>query len=170
MQHPYSRLKILILAFSCLLTACNDDDEALVDEDLTGKVLIYDLMSGSDYNVDGTISFEEKQDGSLRATIKIGATGEPVLHPAHLHYGSYAKDAEMAGMLAPVNGETGEGITEIVKLADGSILGFDALKDFDGHVKIHGDDGRNKDIILAYGNIGKNINFSTNATALAVCE
>ena len=170
MQQPYSRFFLFFLTFTCILSACNDDDEALVDEDLTGKVLIYDLVSGSDYNVDGTITFEEKQDGSLKATIKIGATGEPLLHPAHLHYGSYAKDAEMAGMLGPVNGETGEGITEIVKLADGSTLGFDALKDFDGHVKIHGDDGPNKDVILAYGNIGKNINFSTNATAFAVCE
>lgn len=170
MQHPYSRFFLFILAFSSILTACNDDDEALLDKDLTGKALIFDLVSGSDYNVDGTIAFEEKQDGSLRATIKIGATGERQLHPAHLHYGSYAKDAEMAGMLNPVSGETGESVTEPVKLADGSLLGFDALKDFDGHVKVHGDDGPNKDLILAYGNIGKNVNFSTNKMAFAVCK
>ena len=142
----------------------------MADKDTTGRILIYDLASGSDYDVDGTITFEEKKDGSLRATIKIGATGESILHPAHLHYGSYTKDAEMAAMFHPVNGQTGESVTEMDELADGTVFDFDTLNDFDGHVKIHGDDGPNKDLILAYGNIGKNITYSINTAAFAFCE
>lgn len=154
MNYPIIQTFGLILFISCFV-ACNDDDSAL-ENDLTGRVLVYDLLSGSDYNVDGTISFEEKKEGGLRATISIGATGESILHPAHIHYGAYAKDAEMATMLKPVDGQTGKSITDIDMLADGTRFDFEILKEFDGHVKIHGDDGPNKDLILAYGNIGKN--------------
>lgn len=151
-------LQILaLLLFIGSIVACNDDDRAL-ETDLTGRKLVYNLVSGSDYNVDGSISFEEKKDGGLRASISIGATGESAFHPAHIHYGPYAKDAEMATMLNPVDGETGKSTTDIDMLADGSRFDFEALKEFDGHVKIHGDDGPNKDLILAYGNIGKNMN------------
>lgn len=167
-------MKSLNLLYFLLLllgtVACSSDDEPNMDDEFTGRVLIYDLVSGSDYDVDGTISFEEKKDGSLRASIKIGATGESILHPAHLHYGSFTKDAEMAAMFNPVNGETGESVTEIAELADGTLFSFDILKEFDGHVKIHGDDGPNKDVILAYGNIGKNETFSTNTVAIALCK
>src|SRR5690606_2199128 len=116
---------LVLLFVAAIFAGCNNDDDALIDSELTGRALVYDLVSGSDYNVDGTISFEEKKDGSLRVTIKIGATGETEMHPAHLHYGSFAPDAEMATMFTPVNGETGESITEFSALADGTAFNYE---------------------------------------------
>lgn len=147
---------MLYLAIPVLGLSCSSDDNEIIENDLTGRALVYDLVSASDENVSGFISFEERIDSSLTVTVEIDVTGEPNLHPVHIHYGNYSDDAEMAAMLNPVDGGTGKSQSEIDRLSNGSVFNFDVLKDFDGHVKVHGDDGPNKDLILAYGLIGRN--------------
>jgi hypothetical protein len=144
------------LIITVLSLSCSGDDDVIVEDDLTGRAVVYNLISASEDNVSGFISFEERTDSGLVVTIEIDVTGESNLHPVHIHYGNYSEDAEMAAMLSPVDGGTGKSHSEIDRLSDGSVFNFDVLKDFDGHVKIHGDDGPNKDLILAYGIIGRN--------------
>lgn len=144
----------LILVFAI---GCKNDDENEQTKDFTGRSIEYPLLQGSEYKTSGTITFLERRDKSLQAIIKIGPSGmEGYHHPAHLHYGAFEMEAPMAAMLYPVDGMTGEGITEKVILEDDTILTFEELLIFDGHIKVHGDDGPNKDLILAYANIGKN--------------
>lgn len=144
----------LFLFLVVFASSCKDDERS--EDEYTGRVLVYPLLPGSDYNTSGTVTFREMQDSSIQVAIVILPTGADVLHPAHLHYGPYQKDAEMAAMLSPVDGKTGKSTTNIKRLADGTLFTFPVLKNFDGHVKVHGDDGANKDVILAYGNIGAN--------------
>lgn len=153
MKALYLILIVLSIAF---VSACDKDDDHGDSGDLTGRSLEYPLLAGSEYNTSGTITFQEKKDKTLRAVIKIGPSGMKVYHPVHLHYGEFEMDAPMASMLHPVDGMTGEGITEQVILEDDTPLTFEELQQFDGHVKVHGDDEANKDLILAYGNIGAN--------------
>lgn len=147
---------ILSLMITTFVFGCKNDDEHDQGNDFTGRSLEYRLLSGSEYNTSGKITFQERKDKSLRAVITIGPSGMEGYHPAHLHYGEFEMDADMAAMLHPVDGMTGEGITERVILENDTILTFEDLQTFDGHVKVHGDDGANKGLILAYGNIGKN--------------
>lgn len=170
-------MKILYRALSMLSIAvafgCANDDDSKQDNVLTGRSIEYPLTAGSEYSTSGTITFQEKKDRSLRAVIKIGPSGMEVYHPAHLHYGVFEMDALMAAMLHPVDGKTGEGITERVILEDDTVLTFEALQTFDGHIKVHGDDGPNRDLILAYGNIGKNkdkIATPPLAYAISICR
>lgn len=143
----------LILVFAI---GCKNDDENEQAKGFTGRSIEYSLHKGSEYETSGTITFLEREDKSLQAIIKIGPSGMEGYHPAHLHYGVFEMEAPMAAMLYPVDGMTGEGITERVILEDDTILTFEELLIFDGHIKVHGDDGPNKDLILAYANIGKN--------------
>lgn len=140
-----------------VFAGCKNDDENEQPNDFTGRSIEYPLLPGSEYKTSGTITFHERMDKSLQAVIEIGASGmEGYHHPAHLHYGVFEMEAPMAAMLHPVNGMTGKGITEKVVLKDDTILTFEELLTFDGHIKVHGDDGPNKDLILAYANIGIN--------------
>ena len=149
-----NQLFFLILVLSIVFGSCNNDDDQGELNGLTGRELTYQLTSGEDYIINGKITFQEKTDHSLKATITMTPTQEAVFHPAHIHVGPYATDAAMAVMLMPVIGETGKSTTESVIFVDGSIFTFEALQNFEGHVKIHGDDGPNKDLILAFTHIG----------------
>lgn len=150
-----NQLFFLIPILTVMFFGCNNDDDEGALHELTGRKIAYQLTSGQDYNIDGTIIFLEKADSSLRVVIDMTPTQEAVFHPAHIHFGPYAPDAAMAAMLMPVNGESGKSTTEVVTLVDGSIFTFEALQDFEGHIKIHGDDGPNKDLILAFTHIGR---------------
>lgn len=148
------RSYLLLFFAACWIQGCSSDDNG--NNELTGRALVYPLASGSDYNTSGTVTFQEKKDGNLRVVVEIGPTGLEVHHPVHLHYGAYEKDAPMAALLQPAYGMTGKSTTDNIVLADYTLLTYDDLKNFDGHVKVHGDDDANKDLILACGNIGTN--------------
>lgn len=164
MRALYWILSLVMLTFSF---GCENDDEP--DNDFTGRSIEYPLLAGAEYNTSGKITFQERKDKSLRAVIKIEPSGmDGYHHPAHLHYGVFDMDAPMAAMLYPIDGMTGKGITESVILEDDTILTFEALQTFDGHIKVHGDDGPNKDLILAYGNIGKNKDISVTPLTYAI--
>lgn len=160
-----------LLFFVALAMGCSSDDNENNGDSLTGRALVYPLASGSEYNTSGTVTFEEKKDGGVRATVEMRLTNLKVYHPVHLHYEPFQQDAPMAALLQPVYGMTGKSITDNIILADYTPLTFDLLKDFDGHVKVHGDDDANKDLILAYGNIGANKDLPTEyAGGIILCK
>lgn len=144
--------RILVILLIGLL-ACTDTEES---ELYTTNKIIYTLQEGSQFPISGTITFRERISGELEATIALTGTEGDINHPAHLHYGSFdTPDAEVAVLLSPVYGETGESTTIFNKLNDETPFGFNDLKSFDGHIKVHQDGGQNKNVILAYGNIGR---------------
>ena len=61
----------------------------------------------------------------------------------------------MAVTLEPVDGSTGQSVTEFSTLADSTPLNFDELLIFDGHIIIHPDAG-NTISTLTSANIGQN--------------
>lgn len=135
------------------------DDEGDVPAEFTGRSIRYDLLSGSDFNYHGEALFEEKGDGSTRITLKLEGveSSGAVYFPVHLHHGPYEQEAEMAAMLQPVDARTGESVTHIQFLMDDSAITYEELLDFDGHIKVHlGESGEDKEVILAFGNIGRN--------------
>ena len=145
------------LAFATVLfvmLSCSDNE---LPEDLTGEELSFTLFSGSEFGYEGDLLMQEKRDGTTRITIELsGPTGEASF-PVHLHFGSFSTpDAEVAALLTPVNAQSGISITDLGFLSDESAIGYDDLLTFDGHIKIHLDDGANQDVILAFGNIGSN--------------
>jgi len=124
---------------------------------LTGKSVSYSLFTGDEeWGFQGEVTFSERVDGLAVITFDLSGPRDVSQFPAHLHYGSYSVEADIASMLTPIDGGTGRSETLITQLANGQKIAYSELLEFNGHIKIHLGDGDNKNVILAYGNIGSN--------------
>ena len=152
---------LLFLAFS--IVACDDNEEPLV---YTNNQQEFDLVQSSALPVGGTVTILERRDGQVEIRINVTGTEGDIQHPAHLHY------AEVALLLTPVLGSTGESITITDQLNNEQLITYEDLLTFDGHIKVHQDNGPNKNVILASGNIGSAFTKSGNTgrQKIAVCK
>ncbi len=166
------RLLILNIFVLIAMTGCTESEPSRY----TGNRVEYALFQSSDFSYSGTLEVLELSSGELEFNIRLsGARGnESVSFPAHLHFGDYQqKDAQIAAMLQPVNSATLSSKTIVNQLSDGTVLNFERLKIFAGHVKIHlAAEGPEYSIILVSGNVGIN---SSNAdtfdpTKISVCS
>jgi len=158
----------LVSAFVWFGCDSPDDPQAT---DLTGRQVSYNLVPGnSQFSVSGTIDFKERTDKSILIEVEVNSTGSGGEHPVHLHFGTLGTaDADIAALLAPVNAATGRSTTSLTLLSDQTTpITYQDLLNFDGSIKIHMDDGINKDVVLAATNIG--INASMDIGDIAVCS
>jgi len=146
---------ILFGFITLALAGCQENDSA--KEDLTGNAATYALMPGSEYAIQGTVTFQEKVDGSALVTLQLTGTEGKLQHPVHLHLGAIGEqDAPLVAQLNPVEGSTGKSETLLTQLADESKITYNEIISLDACVKVHlGASGPDKDIILAGGNIGR---------------
>lgn len=146
---------ILVVILGVFLISCADNSSTI--SDLTGQEVNYTLFSGSDFGFEGTVTIKEKVDGTAQFVIDLDGPTDESAFPAHLHFSSFdTPDAELASVLTPVNATSGISITDLRFLSDDSEVTYEQLLSFDGHIKIHLDDGANQNVILAFGNIGSN--------------
>ncbi|WP_339816177.1 hypothetical protein [uncultured Imperialibacter sp.] len=159
---------ILVLVIGLLaMVACKDEE--IDPAALTGKSVTYSLFTGAqDWGYQGDATLAERNDGNTLLTIELTGPSGTTQFPAHLHYGAYSLEADMAAMLTPVDAATGKSETLLTQLANGDEISYDELINFDGHIKVHLGDGDNKSVILAYGNIGSNP-ATANAANVANC-
>ena len=165
MKSLYLNIRALIV-MALLLGACGGTDD--VDSEYTENERAYSMESASDYNVQGVATFREKRNGDLQLTLQLENTVAGGTHPAHMHYGTTdVPNSRMALMLTPVDGATGTSITTFSHLIDGSSFSFEDLLNFDGSLKVHLDDGANKDVVMCGANIGQN--QASTISNMAVC-
>jgi hypothetical protein len=152
----YMQMKKLIFGgIACMfLGACQESETA--KSDFTGNETTYALLPGSQYAIDGTVTFKEKLDGNALVVLQLSGTEGNVQLPVHLHLGDIASPgADVAALLNPVAGETGKSETTLLQLADESSITYKQLIGLDACIKVHlAAAGPDKDIILAGGNIG----------------
>lgn len=142
-----------ILLLSVLL-GCQEQEAV---SEFTGNALTYELVAGSEYNVNGTISFKERVDGFTTVKIQLTGTDGDAKHPVHVHLGTIATpDAEVAALLSPVDAATGASETVLDRLADDTPVKYSDISKLKACIKIHlADIGAGRDVILAGGNIGE---------------
>ncbi len=158
----------LLLFASLLLFSCDNDDPTVY----TGNQFVYGLGQASDLPISGTVTIVDRTDGQVELRIELKGTESGISHPAHLHFGNMSTpDAVIAKMLTPVNGATGTSVSIFNNLSDESTINYASLIQFDGHIKVHLDDGAEQDIILAAGNIGAAAKTATGGRqTIAVCK
>jgi hypothetical protein len=164
--------KLGVLALFGVLVACQENEQAI--SDLTGNEVTYSLQPGSDYPVSGTVTFQERKDGTTRIIVALEGTEGNTAHPVHLHLGDLSTpDAEIAALLNPVIGNTGKSETLLGTLADETPVTYTALINLNACIKIHlSDSGPDRDIILAGGNIGSAFTSASgrNRVEFGVCK
>ncbi len=161
--------KLFFLLSAVLLSVFSCDDDTTDSTALTGVSVMYPLFSGSEeWGYEGDVTFSERKDGFSVIDINLTGPEGTSKFPAHLHFGSYSAEADMAAMLTPVDASTGKSKTLMSELASGAEITYEELVHFNGHIKIHLGDGDYKNVILAYGNIGSNPPTVTQAN-LANC-
>ena len=165
--------KLIIGCIAVLfMVACQETETK--KSDFTGNETTYALKPGSPYNIDGTVTFKEKTDGTALITLKLNGTDGNTQHPVHLHLGNISTDgAAVAALLNPVEGSTGESETNLKQLADESLITYKELLQLDACIKVHlSITGPDQKVILAGGNIGKAASDDTSGGRLGfgVCS
>lgn len=157
-----------------LLWSCQDSNNQDQESDFTGNEVVYPLQPDSEYNVNGTVTFKEKKDGSTLIRVALSGTEGSIQHPVHIHLGEIsAPGADVYANLTPVLGKTGISETVLTRVSDESTITYKQLVALNACMKIHlAADGPSRDIILAAGNIGSNAakESSTGRLGIGVCK
>ena len=125
--------------------------------ELTGNATKYPLASVSDPAINGSITFEKRENGEALATISLKGTKADVQYPAHIHVGNVATPGAIILDFTPVNGTTGISKTNVSKLnGKQEFFGYDKVLTVDGYVNVHNPVPANLSVLVAQGNIGKN--------------
>lgn len=165
-------MKKLLLVLIAALSFWSCDQQE--DEKYTGEQLEFQLFQSSDYDFRGNLLVRELTGGSLELTLKMDGPKSSIdyTYPAHLHFGSYDQaDTPIAFLLNPVSARTLESVTVLGALSDGSKLNFEAMRLFDGHIKVHlANEGPDYGVILAAGNVGANPTANFDREKMAICE
>jgi hypothetical protein len=145
---------IWVLGSMLVFSACRENEA--IQSEFTGNETVYNLFAGSQYNIDGTVTFKEKKDGKAVAVVTLSGTEGNIEHPVHIHKGDItAADADVYVLLNPVHGKTGKSETTISQSADEFALVYKDLINLEACIKVHlAASGPDRDIILAGGNIG----------------
>ena len=147
--------KVILGVFAgALFGACQENEKMSVE--ITGNEMVYPLQKASDYNISGTVNVKEKCDGSSIVVVSLTGTEGDIEHPVHLHLGNInVSGSDVAALLNPVIGSTGQSETLLKQLADETPITYKQLIDLNASIKVHlAASGPDRDIILAAGNIG----------------
>ncbi|MCE2994309.1 MAG: hypothetical protein ACK5RG_07815 [Cyclobacteriaceae bacterium] len=161
---------VWMLALLSGLTACQKSE---LVSDFTGNQAVYSLAAGSAYNVNGTVTFKERKNGTTTVLIELTGTEGDAKFPVHLHLGDISTpDAEIALLLSPLTAASGKSETVIKTLANETQVTYKELLAMAACVKVHlAESGPSYSVILAAGNIGTNgTTIANGRTGIAVCQ
>jgi len=152
-------------------TACQENESTSIET--TGNEMVYPLQQTSDYAISGTVSIREKCDGSSIIVVSLSGTEGNIEHPVHLHLGTISETgADVAALLNPVLGTTGQSETLLKQLSDETKITYRQLIDLSACIKVHlAPSGPDRDIVLAGGNIGAaNSDIAGGRTGVGICK
>ncbi|MFP4291701.1 MAG: CHRD domain-containing protein [Cyclobacteriaceae bacterium] len=122
---------------------------------LTGNSTSYDLDERDVEGISGSILFEERRNGSTKATITLEGTPEGGSHPAHIHMNTAVESGPIVVSFAEVDGTTGLSISDVEAFDDGTDLTYEEIIEYDGYVNVHLSPDE-LSTIVAQGDIGQN--------------
>ena len=125
--------------------------------ELTGESITYDLNERDVEGINGEIKFEERMNGSVKATIMLEGTPESGIHPAHIHENSINEGGPIVVTFNPVDGTTGMSVSTVDQFDDGSPFTFLTAQNYNGYINVHLSP-EDLDVIVSQGNIGINNN------------
>jgi len=105
--------------------------------ELNGNEITYTLAERAVDGISGEITFAERNNKEVLATIMLEGTPEGGSHPAHIHQNSYVESGAIALTFNPVNGTTGMSKTNLTLFDNGDSAKYETIVDYDGYVNVH---------------------------------
>lgn len=121
-----------ILIIAGLLWSCNKDGDGGGVAALTGDATTYEFWQSEGYS--GTVTFAKRTDNSTEITLDLNGPNTTGPFPAFLIEGSVATPKSPLLILTEI--ENGESVTNVSTLTDGTVITYDELINFDGHVSV----------------------------------
>ena len=144
---------LLLTSMSLIISGCSKDDSS---EKSSTSVKLYTLSSVSNSNISGKVTFTKNEDGSTTILLQINGSSTDI-HPAFIYFNNAETGGEVAITLTPIDCDCESSSTIVTTLDDGTIISYEELLKFDGHIKIHQNEDH-LEIIITQGNIGANAN------------
>lgn len=158
-----------VLFIGLVLVSCESDDVgAPAGPQLTGNSETYTLFSQSDPNISGTVEFAERDDNVTVVTISLTGTQAGADHPAHIHANTAAETGAILVDLTNIDGASGQSVTEVDSLNDGTAISYGELIDLNGYINVHLSSGELATLV-AQGDIGQNA-LTANAVTYTLSE
>ncbi|MHB0756923.1 hypothetical protein, partial [Polaribacter sp. M15] len=123
--------------------------------DLTENTITYDLGEKAVPGISGDVTFTERVNGEILATIALANTPAGGSHPAHIHANTAAEGGGILLSFNPVDGDSGMSVSNLSALDDGTAFTFADISTWDAYVNVHLSMD-NLATIVAQGDIGKN--------------
>jgi hypothetical protein len=123
--------------------------------DLTGVSKVYALGSVAVPAIAGTATFFKRENGEALAIVKLNNTPAGGVHPGHIHLNTAAQTGGIAFSFKPLNGDTGLSTTNVSKLDNGTVFGYDQVLAFNGYINFHLS-ATALATLVAQGDIGQN--------------
>ncbi|WP_197026360.1 CHRD domain-containing protein [Polaribacter sp. Hel_I_88] len=117
--------------------------------------ITYDLGEKAVDGISGDITFSERNNGEILATILLNGTPDGGMHPAHIHANTAAEGGDILLSFSPVNGDSGVSMTNITTFDDGTTFSFSAIENLDAYVNVHLS-ATQLGTIVSQGDIGQN--------------
>lgn len=141
---------ILSIGIPVLFADCSKDDSE--PQKLGSKE--FSLHSVDKPEVQGKVTFYERKDGSTDVVLQLNGSSTDI-HPGFIYNGKESAGGSVAITLDPIECDCQSSTTTVTKLDNGTAITYDALKAFNGHVKIH-QSASELQTVIARGNIGIN--------------
>lgn len=145
---------LLISILGLFFINCSSDDENTPPIP-TGKTKEYTLSKTQFSDITGSINFIENTNRSTTVSIKLNNIVKGINVIARLRRNTANIGGGIAIDLNDIDNQTGESITTIYKLDNGTSISFEQLEDFEGYLAIEGN-GDNEGILFAFKDLGPN--------------
>ena len=144
-------INILLLCVVIVFSACNQEE--VVEKN-------YWLYQTGFQPSIGNATITDLGQGEIKISIQLNPF-IPGQYPAHLHFGDINETGELAVRLADLDGETGQSVTILKNevMSNGEVLTYEKFLDLNASIRVHSSDPLNKNLVMAYGNVGNNDNF-----------
>ncbi len=117
--------------------------------------ITYDLGEKAVAGISGDVTFSERVNGEVLATIELSGTPAGGEHPAHIHENTAAEGGGILVSFNPVIGDTGVSVTNLTTYDDGSAFSYSDVSNLDAYVNVHLS-ATELGTIVAQGDIGEN--------------
>ncbi|WP_396632344.1 hypothetical protein [Maribacter sp. R86514] len=150
-KEVFSKRHLLLILFTITLLNCNKDDSSPATP--SGKSKQYSVLNTNFSDLEGTIHFIENTNGSTTILVQLSNTVKGIDNPVRLRRNTANIGGGIVLELNKIQGENGTSSTTISKLANGAVISYNELSEFDGYLAI---EDNSTDVLVAYADLGPN--------------